>query len=121
MGLIENFISVLKNFRNFSGRARRREFWLFYLCFAIINVVFQVLGAIPGIGSIFGIIGGLVSLVLLLPSIAVAIRRLHDIGRKGIFLLFFLVPLVGQILLIIWWVKEGDSGPNSFGPDPKAA
>jgi len=117
MGLIENFISVLKNFRNFSGRARRREFWLFYLCYAIINVVFQVLGAIPGIGAIFGIIGGLVSLVLLLPSIAVAIRRVHDIGRKGIFALLFLL----FIPMIIFGAKEGDSGPNEFGPDPKAA
>ena len=120
-GLVENFVSVLKKYKDFSGRARRREYWLFFLCTIVISVAFTVLAMIPAIGIVFQILSGLIGLALLLPGIMLCIRRLHDIGRPGTHLLFGLIPLAGGIILLLWYIKEGVSGSNGYGPDPKAA
>jgi Predicted membrane protein len=105
------FVHCIKNkYCDFNGRARRREYW-FYVLFSFIAQF--VLGLIP-------IIGWLIGLGLLLPALSAAARRLHDIGKSGLSLLFVLIPLVGPIILIIWLAKEGDRGPNAYGPDPKA-
>ena len=121
MELIDNFIAVLRKFTVFSGRARRREYWLFMLAGLIISVVLNVLALIPGIGTIFNVLLGIAGLVLLLPSISVGIRRLHDVGRPGKHYLIILVPLIGVILLIMWMAKEGLPEANEYGVNPKAA
>ncbi|MDR0474354.1 MAG: DUF805 domain-containing protein [Treponema sp.] len=113
------YISVLKKYAEFSGRARRKEYWAFILFNCIITVVLLVLGRIGGIGIIFTIITGVYSLAVLCPVIAVTVRRLHDAGRPGLHFLFALIPLAGCILLLIWTVKEGTPGDNEYGSDPK--
>ena len=101
---------VTKKFADFSGRARRREYWFYTLFSFLVQIV---LGWIP-------VIGWLLSVALVVPGIAVSVRRLHDIGKSGWSLLLLLIPIIGAIILIIWDVKEGDKGTNQYGPDPKA-
>ncbi|ULT28415.1 DUF805 domain-containing protein [Sphingobacterium sp. E70] len=108
---------VRDNYANFNGRARRKEYWMFFLANVIIGVVFGILGQIA---SLFSYISYLVSLALLIPGIAaVGVRRLHDTNKSGWFLLLGLIPLV-NLYLIYLMVIEGDKGPNQYGPDPKA-
>lgn len=107
---------VQLNYANFSGRARRSEYWYFVLFNIIISVVAalvdQLLMSVLG----FGFIGIIISLGLLIPGIAVGVRRLHDTDRSGWWLLLGLVPLIGFIVLIIWFATEGTKGDNRFGP-----
>lgn len=111
------FLKVVRdNYANFNGRARRKEYWMFVLANLLIGVVFGILGQIA---SLFSYISGLISLVLLIPGIAVAVRRLHDTNKSGWFLLLALIPFV-NLYLIYLLVIEGDKGPNQYGPDPKA-
>lgn len=107
---------VLERYAKFDGRAGRAEFWWFFLANLIISIVLNGLGQAS---SIFSILGLIYSLGVLVPGIAVAIRRLHDIGKSGWFLLIALIPLVGFIILIVFYAKEGDAGTNAYGaPDP---
>jgi len=109
--------TCFSKFVDFSGRARRSEFWFFML----FNVVVQIIASlIDGIilGGM-GILGLVASLGLLLPGIAVSVRRLHDTGRSGWWILIGLIPVVGIILLIVWYVNKGEDGPNRFGSDPR--
>jgi len=108
--ILEQFIGTFKKYVVFNGRARRLEFWIFFAGSFIIGMV---LGWIP-------VIGFIISLALLLPSLAVGARRLHDTNRTSLLLLLLLIPLVGLIILIIFWVQEGTSGENKYGPSPKA-
>ncbi|RSK50923.1 DUF805 domain-containing protein [Hymenobacter rigui] len=117
------FLHVLKNYALFRGRARRKEYWmfvLFNLIFAVAAIVLDnVLGtAMDGIG--YGAIYGLYTLAMLIPSLAVAVRRLHDINKSGWWLLITFLPLVGGIWLLVLLVTEGTRGENQYGPDPKA-
>ena len=117
------YLAVLKNYAGFSGRARRKEYWMF----ALFNVIFAfVLGFIdgfvggyydPGIG--IGILGGLYSLAVLIPGLAVSVRRLHDVGKSGWMLLIALIPLIGAIWLLVLMVTDSDSGENQYGANPK--
>ncbi len=112
------YLAVLKNYVGFSGRARRQEFWMFVLVNFIIGVVLGILGRIAGV---FYVISYLYELAILLPSLAVGVRRLHDTGRTGWWLLIGLIPLVGWIVLLVFYCTAGDSGANKYGPDPKEA
>ena len=116
--------SVFKNYANFNGRARRSEYWFFELFMLIISaVVYLVDYLITGGAAVYNfvdIIYGLFSLAILVPSLAVAWRRLHDIGKSGVYWLFIFIPLVGWIFLLAWFVKDSDLGENRFGPNPKA-
>jgi uncharacterized membrane protein YhaH (DUF805 family) len=114
MTFVESIKAVLTNYAGFTGRASRSEFWWFYLFTVLVSLVFNVLSG-GNAGSFFGIVSALVSLALLLPSLAVGVRRLHDIGRSGWFLLFALIPLAGIIILIVWWARAGDVSDNAFG------
>lgn len=106
---------VLKNnYANFQGRARRSEFWWWVLFAIIVNVVAQTVDAAIGIP----ILSIVVALALLIPGIAVVIRRFHDVGRSGWWYFILLVPLVGFILVIYWFVQRGTVGPNDWGQDP---
>lgn len=113
------YISVLKQYAVFSGRARRTEYWMFVLCNVI---VMQLLGMVDKlIGGDKEFISGIYSLAVLLPSLAVAVRRLHDTDRSGWWLLLGLIPIIGTLVLIYFMVCNGQKGPNRFGDDPKAA
>lgn len=117
------FITVFKKYAVFSGRARRAEYWYFTLFFIIFSVALSFIDMLTGMydpetGA--GVLSGLFGLVLLLPSIGVSIRRLHDTDRSGWWFLLVFVPVIGWIVLIIFFVQAGTTGANRFGPDPKA-
>jgi uncharacterized membrane protein YhaH (DUF805 family) len=115
------YLAVLKNYAGFSGRARRQEFWMFVLVNFVISLVLGIIDAVIGTrtDSGLGLLGAGYSLAVLIPSIAVAIRRLHDTGRSGWWILIGLVPCVGFIILIVFYAMEGNRGDNQYGPDPK--
>ena len=121
------YLTVLKKYAVFTGRARRAEIWYFILFNLIVSVVLQMLfGSVAetaedGAASPLAFLPVLYTLVILLPSLAVAIRRLHDTGRSGWWILIALIPLVGTIVLIVFYVQDGDAGDNAYGTNPKAA
>ncbi len=119
------YLKVLRQYADFSGRARRREFWSFALVNFAIAIGLFLLATI--LGKVIGLLGGLVmlvyylySLAVLVPGLAVGVRRLHDTGKSGWFMLLALIPLVGLVLLYFMTI-EGDDGTNAYGPDPKTA
>lgn len=103
----------LKNYVNFQGRANRKEFWYAFLFNFVVSTI---LGFIPGKAGM--ILTCVWSLAVLLPTLSVAARRLHDINKTGWLLLLAFIPIVGEIILIIWWAKEGDAEANQYGPVP---
>ncbi|MEN6619429.1 MAG: DUF805 domain-containing protein [Rikenellaceae bacterium] len=117
------FLDILKNkYADFSGRARRKEFWSFVLFYFIFSLVAMTLDNMLGItfGHFSsGPISGLFSIALLIPSLAVTVRRLHDIGKSGWMILVGLIPVVGTIWLLVLLFTEGTSASNEYGPDPK--
>jgi uncharacterized membrane protein YhaH (DUF805 family) len=117
---IEAYIATVKNFKDFDGRARRREFWMFCLYNLIIGVVVSILSELPIIGFLFTIISGVLGIAIFVVSLAVGVRRLHDTNRSGFLYLLALIPLVGIIILIVFWAQAGTPGSNEYGPDPKA-
>ena len=119
--LIQNYIGVIKKYVVFDGRARRREFWMFVLANFLVGIVFSILGSIPFIGKLFFVLSVIYSLAILLPGIAAGARRLHDTNRTALFLLLGLIPIVGEIILIVFFVQEGTPGENQYGPNPKGA
>jgi len=115
------YLAVLKNYAGFEGRARRMEFWMFTLINAVIIVVLEIIAAVLGDngGIIFYILVGLYGLAVLIPTIAVQVRRLHDTNRSGWWYFIGFVPLVGGIILLVFSFTAGTPGPNQYGPDPK--
>ena len=111
------YLGVLKKYAEFSGRARRKEFWMYTLFNFIIMIVLSIIDGVIGIP----ILGGIYALAVLLPGIAVGARRLHDIGKSGWWLLIGLVPFIGVIVLIIFFVMDSNPGDNQYGPNPKGA
>ncbi|WP_020389960.1 DUF805 domain-containing protein [Kribbella catacumbae] len=118
------FTEVIKKYAVFSGRARRKEFWMFALFSTIISIVLGIIdraiGTTYGAGD-SGVLQSIYGLAVLLPTIGVAIRRMHDTGRTGWWVLISLVPCVGWIIFIVFAAQEGAAGDNQYGPDPKAA
>jgi len=111
------YLKVMREYFNVSGRARRTEYWMYLLVYVGIVIVASVLDA-----ALNGqLISGLVALVHLIPTISVGVRRLHDIGRSGWWLLVVLIPLIGWLIALYWAVKEGDAQDNDYGANPKAA
>ncbi|MBF7049835.1 DUF805 domain-containing protein [Campylobacter volucris] len=110
------YLKCIKNYANFNGRARRKEYWMFFLFNAIILLVIRILTIFAP--NFFAIIEFLYSLFTFLPSIAVGARRLHDTNRSGWWQLLLLIPLIGIIILIVFYCFKGDSGENRFGSDP---
>lgn len=105
----------LSKYATFEGRAARAEYWWFWLFNLIIG---SVLAFIQGsLGQEIGI-SDLYWLAVLVPGLAVAVRRLHDTGRSGWYLLLVIVPLIGWIILLVWYCSKGEAGPNRFGPNP---
>jgi uncharacterized membrane protein YhaH (DUF805 family) len=114
--------TCLRKYVDFTGRARRSEYWFFFLFTAIAGLVGAILDAIfglrSGVYSGTGPIEGLIHLALLLPSLAVGARRLHDTGRSGWWLLIGLIPVVGWIILLVFFVQDSEPD-NKYGPNPK--
>jgi uncharacterized membrane protein YhaH (DUF805 family) len=117
------YFEVLKKYAVFSGRARRKEYWMFTLFSVLISVVLAIIDAMirDGDGGGMGPLRAVYSLAVLIPSLAVTVRRLHDTGRSGWWLLISLVPCVGGLVLLIFTVEDGKPGENQYGPNPKAA
>ncbi|MFF7974384.1 DUF805 domain-containing protein [Streptomyces sp. NPDC007905] len=112
------FIAALKKYAVFKGRARRKEFWLFMLC------VYITYGVLGGIGvathsSAFLATLGLAVIAFLLPTWGVTVRRLHDTGRSGWWILINLVPTFGAVILLVICSEDGKTGANKYGPNPK--
>lgn len=108
MDFVTAIKTVFGKYVVFEGRALRSEFWYFQLFTLIVNLVLSAI--LSPLSAAFG-------LAVLLPSLAVGARRLHDIGRSGWWQLLWLVPIIGAIVLIIWWATKGE-GDNRFGPAP---
>jgi uncharacterized membrane protein YhaH (DUF805 family) len=145
MSFIESIKTVLSKYAVFNGRARRSEFWWYMLAYGIVYTVLYVALVAPGLSAYTTatvdaamagetvapampaslttgyIIVSLVGLALLLPTLGVTVRRLHDTGKSGFWVLLHLIVFVGQIILIVFTAANGTPGPNQYGPDPKAA
>lgn len=114
-----DFVTAVKTcfnkFATFEGRASRSEYWFFTLFVFITTLVLQVIDyGVLG----FGVLSTIFTLIALIPGIAVAVRRLHDTDRSGWWYLLVLIPLIGIIVLIIWFCGRGTTGTNRFGGDP---
>jgi uncharacterized membrane protein YhaH (DUF805 family) len=120
MGFTEAICSGFRNYVNFSGRAARSEFWFWFLFTVLASFVAGIIDfASFGSGRLWPV-SSLVDLALFLPGLAVSARRLHDTDRSGWWILLILIPLIGAILLLIWYCTPGKPGPNRFGPAPLA-
>lgn len=117
MSFMDAVKSVLTQYVGFSGRARRSEYWWFVVFEILVSIVAGIIDRIIGTQ----LVGLLASLALLLPALAVSIRRLHDTGRTGWWLLIALIPVVGVIVLIVFAVQDSQPGQNAYGPNPKGA
>lgn len=115
------YLGVFKKYTDFSGRAHRPEYWYFVLFNILVNIacniVDNVIGTFnPEIG--LGLVGGLYMLFVLMPGLAVTVRRLHDTGRSGWWILVGFIPIVGFLVLIAFMIFRGEAGANQYGPEP---
>ncbi|MDT9689055.1 DUF805 domain-containing protein [Streptomyces sp. P9(2023)] len=112
------YLDVLKKYAVFNGRARRQEYWMYMLfnliAYIVVAVVDVVLTTQP-------LLTGIYALGVFLPTLGVTVRRLHDTGRSGWWILIGAIPLVGFIILIVFYATEGNQTDNSYGPNPKLA
>ena len=119
------FLKVLSQYADFKGRARRKEYWMFHLFFAIFYFVFYILDNVLGTTFdkqsmfFFGWLETIYWFALIIPSLAVSVRRLHDIGKSGWYYFLILIPLVGGIILIVWACFDSQIGENKWGANPK--
>jgi uncharacterized membrane protein YhaH (DUF805 family) len=114
--MMEWYLKVLQDYAVFDGRAQRMEYWMFVLFNMLIIIVIGTIEQVIGTG---GSVGFLYGLAVLIPGVAVSVRRLHDTDRSGWWLLLSLVPLIGTLVLLIFYCIDGDYGDNDYGPDPK--
>lgn len=112
------YLEVLKKYAVFGGRAQRKEYWFFVLFNLIITLV---LGFVEGFAGGPGVLSAVYGLAVLIPSIAVTVRRLHDTDRTGWWLLIALIPLIGTIILLVFMLLDSSPGQNQYGSNPKAA
>ena len=126
---MEWYLKVVKeNYANFDGRARRKEYWMFVLIYMIVLIIAMVLDGALGLGfdmgygvtAPYGWLYSIVALVHLIPAWGVLVRRLHDVGKSGWFMLISLVPIIGGIWLLVLLCTDGDSSENAYGPSPKS-
>ena len=111
------YLKVLKNYVGFQGRARRKEYWMFYLFNAIISIILLIVQSVAHLDSL---LTSLYSLAVFLPSLAVTFRRLHDTGRSGAWIFIALVPIVGAIVLLVFACQDSQANDNQYGPNPKS-
>ncbi|OGU23055.1 MAG: hypothetical protein A2580_08185 [Hydrogenophilales bacterium RIFOXYD1_FULL_62_11] len=116
------YLGVLKQYAVFKGRARRKEYWFFILFNLIASLLLTLVDFMTGsldaeLGM--GLLSGLYSLAILIPSLAVTVRRLHDTGRTGWWLLVGLIPLIGAIVLLVFMLLDSQPNDNEYGANPK--
>ena len=120
MGFKEAVIKVFNNYANFSGRARRSEYWYFFLFTGLVTGVLGALGGNPENGrNIFTVLSSLFSIAVFIPNLAVVWRRLHDIGKSGANYFWVFLPVIGWIMLLVWLARDSMPGDNQYGPNPK--
>lgn len=117
------YLTVLKKYAEFSGRARRKEYWMFALMNFLISILISIVGAVIGDtdGLIAVSLSGVYALFIFIPSLAVTVRRLHDTNKSGWWILITLVPLIGGLVLLIFMIMDSDPNTNAYGANPKAA
>lgn len=113
---MEWYLEVIKKYAVFNGRARRKEYWMFFLINFIIGTL---LGIMDKSISNIGLLGAIYSLAVFIPSMAVTVRRLHDTNRSGWWMLIALVPLIGWIFFFIFTIQDSTPGRNQYGTNPK--
>jgi uncharacterized membrane protein YhaH (DUF805 family) len=117
------FIEALRKYAVFGGRSRRKEYWFFVLFVVVISTVLTSVDGLIGAydrSTGVGLLSAIFSLAILIPSISVSVRRLHDIDRTGWWVLIGLVPLIGWIVLLVFHVQDSTPGTNRYGPNPKS-
>lgn len=112
------YLMALKKYADFKGRSQRKEYWMFTLFNLLAFFVLSVVGGM--LGDQAELLTGIYSLGVLLPSVAVTVRRLHDIGRSGWWALLMVVPVVGALILVIFALQDSQAEENEYGPNPKA-
>ncbi len=121
--MLEWMLLPLKRYTDFAGRSRRKEYWFFLLFVLIVAIALSIVEGVLGLSGMVGGVYGPLTLIFLLgilvPSIAVQIRRFHDQDKSGWFVLLSLIPFVGGLIVLVFMFLEGTKGPNRFGPDPK--
>lgn len=124
MSPIDYMKLALSRYADFSGRSRRMEYWMFFLLNIGVSIVATILDGILGmsgmIAGAYGPLSVIAMLALLVPGIAVAVRRLHDQDKSGWWLLLAFIPILGGLVLLVFMFLEGTKGDNQYGPDPKA-
>ena len=117
------YLKVLKNYIGFGGRARRKEYWMFvlvsFVLAGVLSIIDKMLGWERASGE--GVLASIYGLLVLLPTLAVQFRRLHDTDRSAWWLLIWLIPIIGWLVILVFNCQNGTQGENRFGPDPKAA
>jgi len=117
------YLKALRQYSDFGGRARRKEYWMFTLFNIIFSIIAMIIDNAAGstIGDEFdnGVLQLIYGLALFIPSLAVTVRRLHDIGKSSKMLLVLIIPLIGVIWFLILLTRDGDPYENDFGQDPK--
>ncbi len=118
------YFEVLRKYADFTGRARRKEYWMYTLFTIFVVIGLSIVDEVAGLNKAtdgLSPLSTLYSLAVLIPGLAVIVRRLHDIGKSGWWLLIMLIPLIGSLVLLVFMVREGDRGANKYGPDPKSS
>lgn len=117
------FMLAFKKAFDFSSRSRRKEYWMFTLFSLIVTFVLGFIDGFAGleIAEGFGILGTIYGLLILIPGLSLAVRRLHDTGKSGWWLLIALIPLIGAIVILIFAVQDSEPQPNKYGQNPKVA
>lgn len=115
------FLEVMKKTFVFSGRARRKEYWMFTLFIALFSIILSIIEIVLGlqISDEIGILSSLFFLVIIIPSLSVTVRRFHDIGKSGLWIFIGLIPIIGWIVLLIFSVMDSQLGTNKYGSNPK--
>jgi len=115
---VQYFNRAISRFARFGGRASRAEYWYFFLSVLLLNVLFTLLGLVFSesvLGELIEVLSSVFLLLVLVPSISIGVRRLHDVSKSGWWYLLILVPLIGPLFLLYWAIQAGDAGVNAYG------
>ena len=115
------YLDAWKNYVTFTGRSRRKAYWVFFVFNVIATILANLIDNVLGLAgqSVYGPVSMLYALAVFLPGLALAVRRLHDTGRSGWWMLLGFIPLIGWIVLLIFFVTDSQPGSNQYGPNPK--
>jgi uncharacterized membrane protein YhaH (DUF805 family) len=124
---MDYYTGVFKKYADFSGRARRKEYWMFALINVIVSIIIGIIDGVLGTRMEFGsgmsggigILGLIYTIVILVPSLALMVRRLHDTNRSGLWLFIVLIPFLGALVMLVFSLMDSTPGSNKYGPNPK--